>query len=52
MTTDEVLLNRSPVAADVEIVAGDVRDRNSVSRGMRVMMRLSRLAALIGIPYS
>jgi dTDP-glucose 4,6-dehydratase len=45
-------LNRSPSRGDLEIVAGDVRDRESVAAAMRDREVVFHLAALIGIPYS
>ena len=45
-------LDRSPVRDDVEIVAGDLRDRDSVARAMRGVDVVFHLGALIGIPYS
>ena len=45
-------LERSPVRDDVEIVPGDVRDRDSLRQAVRGVDVIFHLAALIGIPYS
>jgi dTDP-glucose 4,6-dehydratase len=45
-------LDASPLASDMEVVAGDVRDRDSVRRAMQGVEYVFNLAALIGIPYS
>ncbi|MCL5269472.1 MAG: GDP-mannose 4,6-dehydratase [bacterium] len=45
-------LEQSPVKDDVEVVAGDVRDYDSVCRAMEGCATIFHLAALIGIPYS
>ena len=45
-------LDRSSRKSDVEIVAGDIRDRNCVVSAMRGVDIVFHLAALIGIPYS
>jgi dTDP-glucose 4,6-dehydratase len=45
-------LDSTPRAADMEVVAGDVRDRDSVRRAMQGVDCVFNLAALIGIPYS
>ena len=41
-----------PVAQDLEVFAGDVRDRDSVLEAVRGMEVVFHLAALIAIPYS
>lgn len=45
-------LDESPVRNDIEVVAGDVCDRDSVCQAMRDTEIVFHLAALIGIPYS
>jgi dTDP-glucose 4,6-dehydratase len=45
-------LDRSPVKEDVEVLAGDVRDRDSVRQAVAGVDVVFHLAALIGIPYS
>lgn len=45
-------LDESPVASDVEVIAGDVTDRGSVREAMRGCDVVFHLAALIAIPYS
>ena len=45
-------LDESPVRSDIEIVAGDVCDRDSVRQAMQDTEIVFHLAALIGIPYS
>lgn len=45
-------LDHSLVKSDVEVVAGDVCDRESVVAAMRGVTVVFHLAALIGIPYS
>lgn len=45
-------LDRLPAVAECEIVAGDIRDRESVARAARGVTHIFHLAALIGIPYS
>jgi dTDP-glucose 4,6-dehydratase len=49
---DEGWLTTSPVRGDIEVVAGDVRDRESVSAAMKDVDLVFHLAALIAIPYS
>jgi NAD dependent epimerase/dehydratase len=49
---DEGWLTTSPLRGDIEVVAGDVRDRDSVSTAMRDVDLVFHLAALIAIPYS
>ncbi len=45
-------LEESSVKNDIEIVTGDVRDYDSVSKAMKDCEAVFHLAALIGIPYS
>jgi dTDP-glucose 4,6-dehydratase len=45
-------LDSSPVRNEVEVVAGDVRDADSVTTAMRECTSVFHLAALISIPYS
>ena len=45
-------LDESPVKKDIEVIAGDLRDRDSVRRAMRNVECVFHLGALIGIPYS
>jgi NAD dependent epimerase/dehydratase len=45
-------LDRSPRKNDIEVVAGDVCDRDCVLRALRNTEAVFHLAALIGIPYS
>ncbi|MBI4596931.1 MAG: SDR family NAD(P)-dependent oxidoreductase [Candidatus Omnitrophica bacterium] len=45
-------LDRSPMKEQIEIVAGDVRDAESVQQAMQGIDIAFHLAALIGIPYS
>jgi dTDP-glucose 4,6-dehydratase len=45
-------LDSSPLAASMEIVAGDVTDRDSVRRAMTGVECVFHLAALIAIPHS
>jgi dTDP-glucose 4,6-dehydratase len=45
-------LDTSPLRADCEVVAGDIRDRDSVQRAMKNVDVVFHLAALIAIPYS
>jgi dTDP-glucose 4,6-dehydratase len=45
-------LDESPVRDALEIVAGDIRDFDSVSRAVDGCRAVFHLAALIGIPYS
>lgn len=45
-------LDRSPVRGEIEVIAGDVRDRDSVARAMQGVEVVFHLAALIAIPYS
>ncbi len=45
-------LDRSPVKNEVEVIAADICDRDSVSKSVREMDVVFHLAALIAIPYS
>lgn len=45
-------LDDSPVKDEVEVVAGDVQDHDSVHKAVRGADIVFHLAALIGIPYS
>jgi len=45
-------LDRSPGKDEIEVVAGDVCDRDSVARAMEGIEVVFHLAALIAIPYS
>lgn len=45
-------LDTSPLRSSIEVVAGDVRDRDSVQRAMQQVDVVFHLAALIAIPYS
>lgn len=45
-------LDRSDVREEMEILAGDVRDRSLVDRAVRGTDIVVHMAALIGIPYS
>ncbi len=45
-------MDRSPVKEDVEILAGDIRDRDAVLAATQDMEVVFHLAALIAIPYS
>lgn len=45
-------LDDSPCLKDVEIVAGDIRDENSVRNAVKGVDCVYHLAALIAIPYS
>ncbi len=45
-------LESSEIKKEIEVVAGDVRDFDSVYRAMEGMDQVLHLAALIGIPYS
>ena len=45
-------LDGSPVRHDVEVIAGDIADRESVLRAVEGADVVFHLAALIGIPYS
>lgn len=45
-------LDYSPMKSQIEIVAGDIADRDSVWKAMQSVDIVFHLAALIGIPYS
>lgn len=45
-------LDSSPVSGEIEVVTGDVCDRDSVEQAMRDVEVVFHLAALIAIPYS
>ena len=45
-------LEDSKYNKDMEIILGDVRDYDSVSKSMKGCSKVIHLAALIGIPYS
>lgn len=45
-------LEQSSVKADMDVLAGDIRDRDSVLQAMDKVDVVFHLAALIGIPYS
>ena len=45
-------LDQSPRRADMEVIAGDIRDRDSVRQAMQQTDIVFHLAALIAIPYS
>jgi NAD dependent epimerase/dehydratase len=45
-------LDASPVRDQLEVIAGDIRDFDSVSRAVAGCSEVFHLAALIGIPYS
>jgi len=45
-------LDKSPVRHDIEVIAGDVCDRDSVRQAMQGTEIVFHLAALIAIPYS
>jgi NAD dependent epimerase/dehydratase len=45
-------LEDSPIAKDIEVVLGDVRDFDAISRAMKGCYAVFHLAALAGIPYS
>jgi NAD dependent epimerase/dehydratase len=45
-------LDDSPVKKDIEVIAGDLRDRDSVHRAMADIEHVFHLAAMIAIPYS
>jgi len=46
------LLEKSPVKEDIEVIAGDIRDRDSLRQALRGVDIIFHLAALIAIPYS
>jgi dTDP-glucose 4,6-dehydratase len=45
-------LDQSPMKGEMEVVAGDIRDRDSVREAMQNVDIVFHLAALIAIPYS
>lgn len=45
-------LEESPLRGQMEVIAGDIRDYDSVLAAMRGCQTVFHLAALIGIPYS
>jgi NAD dependent epimerase/dehydratase len=45
-------LDESPLRGEIQIIAGDVRDRDLVGEAMKGVNVVFHLAALIGIPYS
>lgn len=45
-------LEESPLRKEVEVIAGDIVDRDSVQNAVRGVEIVFHLAALIGIPYS
>src|SRR5690242_20810617 len=45
-------LEESPLKNDIEVVAGDITDRDSIAAAMRGVDVVFHLAALIAIPYS
>ena len=45
-------LDESAARKDIQVIAGDIRDYDAVSRAMRGCKSVLHLAALIGIPYS
>lgn len=45
-------LEDSPVARDIEVILGDVRDYDAIYRAMKSCHAVFHLAALVGIPYS
>lgn len=45
-------LEGSPRKGDMEVMLGDIRDRDSVRQAMQGVDHVFHLAALIGIPYS
>ena len=45
-------LDSSPVKPDVEVIAADIRDSDSLRQAVRGVDIIFHLAALIGIPYS
>ena len=45
-------LDQSPARAEIEIMAGDIADRDSVHKAIQGIDVVFHLAALIGIPYS
>lgn len=45
-------LDSSPVKSDIEVIPGDIRDRDSLRQAIRGVDIVFHLAALIAIPYS
>ncbi len=45
-------LDQSPVCDQIQVIAGDISDRDSVRQAMQGVEVVFHLAALIGIPYS
>lgn len=45
-------LDHSPLKAEIEVIAGDICDRDSIRKAMQGTEIVFHLAALIGIPYS
>jgi NAD dependent epimerase/dehydratase len=45
-------LDQSPLKGEIQIIAGDISDRDSVRKAMHGVEVVFHLAALIGIPYS
>jgi NAD dependent epimerase/dehydratase len=45
-------LESSPVKSDIEVILGDIRDRDSLRQAIRGVDIVFHLAALIAIPYS
>ncbi len=45
-------LDHSPLKGEMEVIAGDISDRDSVRRAVQGVDVVFHLAALIGIPYS
>lgn len=45
-------LDKSPVKNEIEVVAGDIRDRDWIRKAVGGVDTIFHLAALIGIPYS
>jgi len=46
------LLDESPMKDDLEVIAGDIRDRESLRKAVKGVDVIFHLAALIAIPYS
>ena len=45
-------LDRSPLVGEMEVVSGDIVDRDSVTRALNAVETVFHLASLIAIPYS
>ena len=45
-------LDHSPLRSDIEVIAGDINDRDSIRQAMQGVEVVFHLAALIAIPYS